>query len=235
MAKFANGGHIERNEFRVPKSVKPPPPVDNTLKEITKKYLEQKEQEMLQYESEMEQKRRDEEIAKKMQETEEQLAEERRLAALQMENEKNDRDSKIEWDFSKKVYHIMRDTNNPILIDKASEIYNDKGSLVQFRYSQGDPGALEEEKLPYRLSKTNQFDMTDKLSGEQNRMVYAQVRPSYFENKSQTPLFDCPTKRIMNSAGNDITMQKTADLVRLDSQKSNGNNTNSSSNICSPR
>uniref|UniRef100_A0A7S3JD64 Uncharacterized protein n=1 Tax=Euplotes harpa TaxID=151035 RepID=A0A7S3JD64_9SPIT len=118
----------------------------------------------------------------------------------------------------------MRDTNNPILIDKASEIYNDKGSLVQFRYSQGDPGALEEEKLPYRLSKTNQFDMTDKLSGEQNRMVYAQVRPSYFENKSQTPLFDCPTKRIMNSAGNDITMQKTADLVRLDSQKSNADN-----------
>lgn len=105
----------------------------------------------------------------------------------------------------------MRDVNNPLLREKATELMTEKDRVNQYRYSEGDPVALEKEQVKYRLSKTQNFDMSEKLSGEQNRMLYDQVRPSYFVDKRETPLFDSPTKRITNAAGDDITMNKSLD------------------------
>jgi hypothetical protein len=38
--------------------------------------------------------------------------------------------------------------------------------------------------------------LADRLSGEQNRVVYEQVRPSYFGDKKETLMLDTPTSRI---------------------------------------
>ena len=222
-SKFTAGGHIERSEFKVERTVKPPPPIDNSLKEITKKYLEQKEQDLIRYEAETEAKKQRDEEERLRKEREIQEEEERKRAAILEEIKKNDRDNKIKWDFNQKIYYIMNDVNNQMLMEKSSELDFDKMKFTQFRYSSGDPGALEEEKLKYRLSKTNDFDMTDKFSGEQNRAVYNQVRPSYFGDKSEKPIFDSPGKRIVNSAGNDITINRSQTIVPKLNKLNSGN------------
>lgn len=149
--------------------------------------------------------------AKLKKEKELETEEKRKRDALLAEIKKQDRDNQIKWDFNQKVYHIMRDNDNQVLRNTADELETQKGKLLQYRYSEGDPGALEEEGNKYRLSKTDQFDMTDRMSGEQNRMVYDQVRPSYFGDKKEKPHFDSPLKRIKNAAGHDITMTKSSD------------------------
>ena len=188
------------------------------------KYLDQKEQDLIIFQQESEERRRLEEEQKLKHEQDLRDEEERKRAAILEEIKKNDRDSKIKWDFSEKVYYIMKDVNNPILLDKSTELDFNRKQFTQFRYSQGDPGALEQEKLKYRLSKTNEFDMADKLSGEQNRVVYDQVRPSYFGDKSEKPLFDTPGKRIVNSAGNDITLTRShTDVSKIEKLNLKGN------------
>lgn len=188
------------------------------------KYLDQKEQDLIIFQQESEERRRLEEEQKLKHEQDLRDEEERKRAAILEEIKKNDRDSKIKWDFSEKVYYIMKDVNNPVLLDKSTELDFNRKQFTQFRYSQGDPGALEQEKLKYRLSKTNEFDMADKLSGEQNRVVYDQVRPSYFGDKSEKPLFDTPGKRIVNSAGNDITLTRShTDVSKIEKLNLKGN------------
>ena len=188
------------------------------------KYLDQKEQDLIKFQQESEERRRLEEEQKLKHEQNLRDEEERKRAAILEEIKKNDRDSKIKWDFSEKVYYIMKDVNNPVLLDKSTELDFNRKQFTQFRYSQGDPGALEQEKLKYRLSKTNEFDMADKLSGEQNRVVYDQVRPSYFGDKSEKPLFDTPGKRIINSAGNDITLIRShTDVSKIEKLNLKGN------------
>ena len=191
---------------------------------MMQKYLDQKEQDLIEFQQESEERRRLEEEQKLKHEQDIRDEEERKRNAILEEIKKNDRDSKIKWDFSEKVYYIMKDVNNPVLLDKSTELDFNRKQFTQFRYSQGDPGALEQEKLKYRLSKTNEFDMADKLSGEQNRVVYDQVRPSYFGDKSEKPLFDTPGKRIVNSAGNDITLIRShTDVSKIEKLNLKGN------------
>jgi hypothetical protein len=172
------------------------------------KYFSNKEQSILKYETEMLEKQRkeDEETAKREQGYQDE--EKVKRNALLQELVKHDRDSKIKWDFNQKVYHIMRDVTNESIHSKAHELYGFKGMVKQIKYSEGDPTAIEQEHSKYKLSNTNQFEMTDKMSGEQNRLVYDQVRPSYFVDMQKTPILDTPALKIVNSAGNDITMHK---------------------------
>lgn len=178
---------------------------------MVEKYLSNKEKDFQKHETEMLEKKRreDEERARKEQEyhNEEKL----KRAALLEELKKNDRDSKIKWDFNQKVYHIMRDVTSESIQNKAHELHGFKGLVKQIKYSEGDPTAIEPEHSKYKLSQTSRFEMTDKMSGEQNRMVYDQVRPSYFGDMQDIPILDTPALKIKNSAGHDITMDKYKD------------------------
>lgn len=84
----------------------------------------------------------------------------------------------------------MRESTSPILKNLACELESQKEKLIQFRFEEGDSSAFDAPSNKYRLSKTDQLDLTDRLSGEQNRMLYGQVRPSYFGDKKDTPLLD---------------------------------------------
>ena len=87
------------------------------------------------------------------------------------------------------------------------------------QYSEGDPTIFEEENSGYFLSKTDNLEMTDKFSGEQNRQVYDQVRPSYMANVKPKPILDIKLQKITDSQGKDITMKKYAEEENIQKNK----------------
>ena len=164
------------------------------IKELTKKYILQKEAEMDQYEKEKEERYKQQEKEKRNKQEQEEDEEKVRRQQILEDIERSDRDNQIKWDFGQKVYHIMRDVKNPVLLEQLSEIEQQKLDMIRKRSEEGDMRAFDAQNNQYSLSKTDEFDMTDKYDGEQNRVVYDQVRPSYYGDKQETPTFDSSIK-----------------------------------------
>lgn len=206
---FNQGGHIERGSFTVKKSKKLIEKPDNSLKQLTETFIRNKELERKKYNEEvLKQQQLERQKQEEAERKQKELEEEKRQQEF-LENQKAQRDLKIIWNFDQKIYHIMRDADpdNEQLHKLSEELNSDLGTYKQFRYSQGDPEAIQDPKLNYRLSNVNNVDLEEKLSSEQNRAVYDQVRPSYYGEKRDQPLFDSPVKRIVDSSGRDITIK----------------------------
>ncbi|CAI2362898.1 unnamed protein product [Moneuplotes crassus] len=158
---------------------------EDPYKRVLLKFFKYKDQELEEY-----QKKAEELHSLKMQEKsrleQEKIEEELRQQKLLEEKKvKEERNSKINLDFSQKVYYNGKDPQSFKIRQAMQQIDQEKEDLAFERFNQGDLRVFEAQDSRYHLSKTEKLDFSDKFTGEQNRAVYQQVRPSYYNEHKQ--------------------------------------------------